>query len=217
MSHLPKAKAPNRAVAFSETRQRRRLQRLLQPFEEARSGVLHRWQERAGVEVQHRRITQPCGRAGNRLNPNVIGLVGSVRDPRLMPTERNRVNAMGRRIPRLTRHMLRRRCSDGRVSSAGGSICRSTDTVLRNVLSRTQRFYPGFVRLSTPARGPCKIAEGHCFLKWLTLAGEPGFEPRQTESESVVLPLHHSPTEFSSNCKNLLKCPATVARRFCTR
>src|SRR5690242_8942523 len=26
------------------------------------------------------------------------------------------------------------------------------------------------------------------------LAGEPGFEPRQTESESVVLPLHHSPT-----------------------
>ena len=25
------------------------------------------------------------------------------------------------------------------------------------------------------------------------LAGEPGFEPRQTESESVVLPLHHSP------------------------
>ena len=27
------------------------------------------------------------------------------------------------------------------------------------------------------------------------LAGEPGFEPRQTESESVVLPLHHSPTD----------------------
>jgi hypothetical protein len=26
-----------------------------------------------------------------------------------------------------------------------------------------------------------------------SLAGEPGFEPRQTESESVVLPLHHSP------------------------
>jgi hypothetical protein len=25
------------------------------------------------------------------------------------------------------------------------------------------------------------------------VAGEPGFEPRQTESESVVLPLHHSP------------------------
>src|SRR3954452_18078297 len=25
------------------------------------------------------------------------------------------------------------------------------------------------------------------------LAGELGFEPRQTESESVVLPLHHSP------------------------
>jgi hypothetical protein len=28
--------------------------------------------------------------------------------------------------------------------------------------------------------------------KWW-LAGELGFEPRQTESESVVLPLHHSP------------------------
>ena len=27
----------------------------------------------------------------------------------------------------------------------------------------------------------------------LSLAGELGFEPRQTESESVVLPLHHSP------------------------
>src|SRR4051812_30578844 len=28
--------------------------------------------------------------------------------------------------------------------------------------------------------------------RW-SLAGELGFEPRQTESESVVLPLHHSP------------------------
>ena len=27
----------------------------------------------------------------------------------------------------------------------------------------------------------------------VSLAGELGFEPRQTESESVVLPLHHSP------------------------
>src|SRR3954454_18381924 len=27
-----------------------------------------------------------------------------------------------------------------------------------------------------------------------SVAGELGFEPRQTESESVVLPLHHSPT-----------------------
>ena len=26
-----------------------------------------------------------------------------------------------------------------------------------------------------------------------SVAGELGFEPRQTESESVVLPLHHSP------------------------
>ena len=28
------------------------------------------------------------------------------------------------------------------------------------------------------------------------VAGEPGFEPRQTESESVVLPLHHSPMDY---------------------
>src|SRR5258708_14905399 len=28
-----------------------------------------------------------------------------------------------------------------------------------------------------------------------SLAGELGFEPRQTESESVVLPLHHSPSK----------------------
>jgi hypothetical protein len=30
-------------------------------------------------------------------------------------------------------------------------------------------------------------------FNYLALAGELGFEPRQTESESVVLPLHHSP------------------------
>jgi hypothetical protein len=36
-------------------------------------------------------------------------------------------------------------------------------------------------------------------LMILKLAGEPGFEPRQTESESVVLPLHHSPTHFRTN------------------
>jgi hypothetical protein len=30
-----------------------------------------------------------------------------------------------------------------------------------------------------------------------TLAGELGFEPRQTESESVVLPLHHSPKSLN--------------------
>ena len=29
------------------------------------------------------------------------------------------------------------------------------------------------------------------------VAGELGFEPRQTESESVVLPLHHSPMNWS--------------------
>jgi hypothetical protein len=33
-----------------------------------------------------------------------------------------------------------------------------------------------------------------CIPGWL--AGELGFEPRQTESESVVLPLHHSPINY---------------------
>src|SRR5215472_11754368 len=37
------------------------------------------------------------------------------------------------------------------------------------------------------------------------LAGEPGFEPRQTESESVVLPLHHSPTAFSEQIQYLIE------------
>ena len=32
-----------------------------------------------------------------------------------------------------------------------------------------------------------------CSLKNANLAGEEGFEPSQTESESVVLPLHNSP------------------------
>ena len=32
-----------------------------------------------------------------------------------------------------------------------------------------------------------------CLFAGFLLAGELGFEPRQTESESVVLPLHHSP------------------------
>lgn len=33
----------------------------------------------------------------------------------------------------------------------------------------------------------------HCAISPIILAGEPGFEPRLTESESVVLPLNYSP------------------------
>lgn len=29
------------------------------------------------------------------------------------------------------------------------------------------------------------------------LAGAPGFEPRQAESESAVLPLHHAPLRYA--------------------
>src|SRR5579859_2738864 len=37
------------------------------------------------------------------------------------------------------------------------------------------------------------------------LAGELGFEPRQTESESVVLPLHHSP-RITQDINSLAGC-----------
>ncbi len=40
-------------------------------------------------------------------------------------------------------------------------------------------------------------------LKILPVAGELGFEPRQTESESVVLPLHHSPTAATAIPKRI--------------
>jgi hypothetical protein len=46
-----------------------------------------------------------------------------------------------------------------------------------------------------------------------TVAGELGFEPRQTESESVVLPLHHSP-KFHNKINALTACCA-VARDGC--
>jgi hypothetical protein len=52
-------------------------------------------------------------------------------------------------------------------------------------------------------------------ISYLCLAGELGFEPRQTESESVVLPLHHSPPkwlilhnffdEFCNQCQEFCK------------
>src|ERR1700733_8502208 len=42
----------------------------------------------------------------------------------------------------------------------------------------------------------------------MQVAGELGFEPRQTESESVVLPLHHSPLLF--NIFNRLKAIIAV-------
>src|SRR5450631_4387485 len=42
------------------------------------------------------------------------------------------------------------------------------------------------------------------------VAGELGFEPRQTESESVVLPLHHSPRYLNSTryLRSFLAVPA---------
>jgi hypothetical protein len=42
------------------------------------------------------------------------------------------------------------------------------------------------------------------------MAGELGFEPRQTESESVVLPLHHSP-RCLNNIRDLIGILAVLA------
>ena len=44
-----------------------------------------------------------------------------------------------------------------------------------------------------------------------TLAVEPGFEPRQTESESVVLPLHHSPMNVEQS-QSVERVPETGLR-----
>lgn len=50
--------------------------------------------------------------------------------------------------------------------------------------------------------------------KWLKnnkkdgLAGEPGFEPRLTESESVVLPLNYSPAGRAGECPG--RCAALI-------
>src|SRR3984893_2040422 len=42
------------------------------------------------------------------------------------------------------------------------------------------------------------------------VAGQLGFEPRQTESESVVLPLHHSP-RFLNNIRGLIGILSVLA------
>ena len=56
-------------------------------------------------------------------------------------------------------------------------------------------------------------------LDWVSvaaakLAGELGFEPRQTESESVVLPLHHSPPK-SLNLQRFFRKFRNRIRKFC--
>ena len=65
--------------------------------------------------------------------------------------------------------------------------------ILSRILSiRKGRFRPGlfaFRRLP----GSEQDRRKSFIFKDVSLAGELGFEPRQTESESVVLPLHHSP------------------------
>ena len=49
------------------------------------------------------------------------------------------------------------------------------------------------------------------FLQWNQMAGELGFEPRLTESESAVLPLNYSPTNSLKSNKNF--CRFTIRRR----
>ena len=68
--------------------------------------------------------------------------------------------------------------------------------------------------------GPAKLPQGS-LLTWSPsanslklLAGEPGFEPGLTESESVVLPLNYSPT-VPHGQRLHIRNPCTV--RFCLR
>ncbi len=69
---------------------------------------------------------------------------------------------------------------------------------------------PQKVTRSRGAPGPQKAAAGANFYRIPSVAGELGFEPRQTESESVVLPLHHSPI-LPSRFKHLRFCGAGAA------
>src|SRR5262245_35595002 len=62
----------------------------------------------------------------------------------------------------------------GSMASLAGVMRRPTSWARRHALATAQNLL-GFFR---------------------SVAGEPGFEPRQTESESVVLPLHHSPMDY---------------------
>jgi hypothetical protein len=51
----------------------------------------------------------------------------------------------------------------------------------------------------------------------ILLAGELGFEPRQTESESVVLPLHYSPMDYQTNSILYGIVPQSLASRSANR
>ena len=64
--------------------------------------------------------------------------------------------------------------------------------VLRQLFPRNGEFSTIFVRFCSSVRVSGKSRKAY-IPKGFKLAGELGFEPRQTESESVVLPLHHSP------------------------
>src|SRR3981081_1734019 len=72
----------------------------------------------------------------------------------------------------------------------------------RYVLNEAQRVYEDLLGRKTTKFQRLLIALSSRPAIWVelsrciareTVAGELGFEPRQTESESVVLPLHHSP------------------------
>src|ERR1700722_2016867 len=62
--------------------------------------------------------------------------------------------------------------------------------------------------------GASKACRGDYFYRRPGLAGELGFEPRQTESESVVLPLHHSPPK-RLNLQSFLRKFCSWSQEFC--
>jgi hypothetical protein len=62
---------------------------------------------------------------------------------------------------------------------------------------------PSHARNVGPRRCRAEFSKTTNDFSWLWVAGELGFEPRQTESESVVLPLHHSP-RFLNKFRDLI-------------
>src|SRR6476620_6377643 len=69
--------------------------------------------------------------------------------------------------------------------------CEDVAETLPKLSDRNSQFLSGLNRFRS-SRAESQNAKNPYSLRFC-LAGELGFEPRQTESESVVLPLHHSP------------------------
>ena len=79
---------------------------------------------------------------------------------------------------------------------AVGALWHATTVIVdAALLGNVGALWKHFDRVS--ARGGCRTGKSQDVQSdSAVVAGELGFEPRQTESESVVLPLHHSPMNY---------------------